>query len=124
MENAATRPRALLSVYDKTNIIEFATGLAQLGFELVSTGGTARKLKQAGLEVVGVSDIRTGYGSGGHVVNDGKWHNLATEKTNEELLTILNEKRDDYNLDLQLVIISTTDGCVYVFKLISDYELA
>jgi len=49
--------------------------------------------------IVGVSDIRTGYGSGGHVVNDGKWHNLATEKTNEELLTILNEKRDDYNLD-------------------------
>ena len=39
------------------------------------------------------------YGSNGHVVNDGKWHNLASEKTNEELLTILNEKRDDYNHD-------------------------
>lgn len=57
MENNATRPRALLSVYDKTNIVEFATGLARLGFELVSTGGTAKKLKQAGLEVIGVSDI-------------------------------------------------------------------
>lgn len=57
MENNATRPRALLSVYDKTNIVEFATGLARLGFELVSTGGTARKLKEAGLEVIGVSDI-------------------------------------------------------------------
>ena len=57
MENNATRPRALLSVYYKTNIVEFATGLARLGFELVSTGGTARKLKEAGLEVIGVSDI-------------------------------------------------------------------
>jgi len=52
-----------------------------------------------GKDKVEVSDIRPRYGSGGHVVNDGKWHNLATEKTNEELLTILNEKRDDYNLD-------------------------
>ena len=49
--------------------------------------------------IIGVSDIRPRYGSGGHVVNDSKWHNLASEKTNEELLTILNEKRDDYNLD-------------------------
>ena len=34
------------------------------------------------------------------------------------------QKADEYNLDLQLVLISTTDGCVYIFKLISDYELA
>ena len=37
----SNRPRALLSVYDKTGIVEFATSLSQLGFELVSTGGTA-----------------------------------------------------------------------------------
>ena len=48
------RPRALLSVYDKTGIVEFATSLSQMGFELVSTGGTARVLSQAGLEVIGV----------------------------------------------------------------------
>ena len=41
----STRPRALLSVWDKTGIVEFATGLAELGFELVSTGGTARLLR-------------------------------------------------------------------------------
>ena len=51
------RPRALLSVYDKTGIIDFAKGLDSLGFELVSTGGTARKLREAGLEVIGVSDV-------------------------------------------------------------------
>ncbi len=52
-----TRPRALLSVYDKTGIVEFAKGLSDLGFELVSTGGTARKLRENGLEVIGVSDV-------------------------------------------------------------------
>ena len=51
------RPRALLSVYDKTGIIEFAKGLNDLGYELVSTGGTARKLREAGLDVIGVSDV-------------------------------------------------------------------
>lgn len=51
------RPRALLSVYDKTGIIEFAKGLRDLGYELVSTGGTARKLREAGLDVIGVSDV-------------------------------------------------------------------
>ena len=51
------RPRALLSVYDKTGIIEFAKGLCDLGYELVSTGGTARKLREAGLDVIGVSDV-------------------------------------------------------------------
>ena len=50
-------PRALLSVWDKTGIVEFATSLANLGFELISTGGTARKLKEAGLEVMSVSDV-------------------------------------------------------------------
>tara|TARA_B100000767_G_scaffold275344_1_gene311860 strand:+ start:1325 stop:2947 length:1623 start_codon:yes stop_codon:yes gene_type:complete len=51
------RPRALLSVYDKTGIVDFAKGLDRLGFELVSTGGTARKLREAGLEVMGVSEV-------------------------------------------------------------------
>ena len=51
------KPRALLSVWDKTGIVEFATSLANLGFELVSTGGTARKLKEAGLDVMSVSDV-------------------------------------------------------------------
>jgi len=53
----SARPRALLSVYDKTGIIEFAKGLHDLGFELVSTGGTAKKLKDAGLNVISVSDV-------------------------------------------------------------------
>ena len=53
----SSKPRALLSVYDKTGIVEFATALSQLGFELVSTGGTARVLSQSGLKVIGVSEV-------------------------------------------------------------------
>ena len=53
----SNRGRALLSVYDKTGIVEFATGLDNLGFEILSTGGTARLLRQAGLEVTDVSEV-------------------------------------------------------------------
>src|SRR3954465_5173351 len=53
-------PRALLSVSDKNGIVEVASGLAARGFELVSTGGTARTLTEAGLPVTNVSAI-TGF---------------------------------------------------------------
>jgi phosphoribosylaminoimidazolecarboxamide formyltransferase / IMP cyclohydrolase len=53
-------PRALLSVSDKTGIVDLARGLAARGFELVSTGGTARTLSDAGLAVIGVTDL-TGF---------------------------------------------------------------
>ncbi|MBM3530703.1 MAG: bifunctional phosphoribosylaminoimidazolecarboxamide formyltransferase/IMP cyclohydrolase [Alphaproteobacteria bacterium] len=52
--------RALLSVSDKSGLTEFARGLAGHGIELVSTGGTAKALKDAGLKVLDVSDI-TGF---------------------------------------------------------------
>src|SRR3954453_3157897 len=53
-------PRALLSVSDKTGILDVGRGLIARGFELVSTGGTARPLADAGLAVTNVSDI-TGF---------------------------------------------------------------
>jgi phosphoribosylaminoimidazolecarboxamide formyltransferase/IMP cyclohydrolase len=49
--------RALLSVSDKTGVVDFARGLAELGFELVSTGGTATALREAGLEVTDVATV-------------------------------------------------------------------
>ena len=52
--------RAVLSVSDKTGIVDFARGLAELGVELVSTGGTAPALKEAGLEVRPIEDF-TGF---------------------------------------------------------------
>ncbi len=52
--------RALLSVSDKTGLIAFAAALAGYGIELVSTGGTAKALKDAGLKVIDVSEL-TGF---------------------------------------------------------------
>jgi phosphoribosylaminoimidazolecarboxamide formyltransferase/IMP cyclohydrolase len=52
--------RALLSVSDKTGIVEFARGLTELGVEIISTGGTARELTEAGISVRSISDL-TGF---------------------------------------------------------------
>jgi phosphoribosylaminoimidazolecarboxamide formyltransferase/IMP cyclohydrolase len=52
--------RALLSVTDKTGLVEFAQALAGFGVELVSTGGTARVLREAGLTVKDISEL-TGF---------------------------------------------------------------
>jgi phosphoribosylaminoimidazolecarboxamide formyltransferase/IMP cyclohydrolase len=52
--------RALLSVSDKTGLLPFARALAELGVSLLSTGGTARALREAGLEVTDVSSV-TGF---------------------------------------------------------------
>jgi phosphoribosylaminoimidazolecarboxamide formyltransferase / IMP cyclohydrolase len=49
--------RALLSVSDKTGLADFARALAKQGVEIVSTGGTAKLLRDAGLEVIDVADI-------------------------------------------------------------------
>jgi phosphoribosylaminoimidazolecarboxamide formyltransferase / IMP cyclohydrolase len=50
-------PRALLSVYDKTGITEFAAALHALGWTLISSGGTAAAISAAGLPVTDVADI-------------------------------------------------------------------
>src|SRR5687767_14449813 len=52
--------RAPLSVSDKTGVVEFARGLVELGVELVSTGGTAAALREAGLQVRAIEDF-TGF---------------------------------------------------------------
>ena len=47
--------RALISVSDKTGIVEFARSLAELGIELISTGGTYKILKENGVSVMEIS---------------------------------------------------------------------
>ena len=49
--------RALISVYDKTGIVEFSKSLVLLGWEIISTGGTYTTLKEAGIKVLEVEDI-------------------------------------------------------------------
>jgi phosphoribosylaminoimidazolecarboxamide formyltransferase/IMP cyclohydrolase len=58
-DSSASR-RALLSVSDKTGLFEFAQGLQRLGFEIVSTGGTATALANAGIPVISISEV-TGF---------------------------------------------------------------
>ena len=54
------KKRALISVSDKSGIVELARELEQLSFEILSTGGTAEALSKAGISVINVSDI-TGF---------------------------------------------------------------
>ncbi len=53
-------PRALISVYDKSRIVDFARSLHELGWEIVSSGGTARVLSEAKIPVIDVAEI-TGF---------------------------------------------------------------
>jgi phosphoribosylaminoimidazolecarboxamide formyltransferase/IMP cyclohydrolase len=55
-----TPKRALLSVSDKTGLVDFARTLAAAGYELISTGGTSKALRDAGLKVADISDL-TGF---------------------------------------------------------------
>ena len=52
--------KALLSVYDKSRLLDFARSLRNLDYELVSTGGTHKELTEAGLEVQQVATL-TGF---------------------------------------------------------------
>ena len=77
--------RALLSVSDKEGIVEFARGLAGMGVEIVSTGGTAAALSAAGLEVRAIDDL-TGFPE----IMDGRVKTL-----NPKLYAGLLARRDD-----------------------------
>lgn len=52
-----SRPKAIISVSDKTGVVEFARGLLELGFEVITTGGTMKSLADAGVAVRAVSDF-------------------------------------------------------------------
>src|ERR1051326_6306639 len=63
--------RALISVSDKTGVADFAKSLAALGVEILSTGGTASALREAGLEVTDVSEF-----TGQEEILDGRVNTL------------------------------------------------
>jgi phosphoribosylaminoimidazolecarboxamide formyltransferase/IMP cyclohydrolase len=60
IKDKACMPRALLSVSNKTDIVNFATSLVELGWELVASGGTQKTLEEAGLQVTSVGQL-TGF---------------------------------------------------------------
>ena len=51
------RPRALLSVWEKEGIVEFASSLNDMGWTIISTGGTSKKLREANIDVMDVSEL-------------------------------------------------------------------
>lgn len=61
--------RALISVSDKTGIVEFAKGLHELGVEIISTGGTMKAIADAGIPVMSVSEV-TGFRNDGRQSKD------------------------------------------------------
>ncbi len=60
VENSSGKKRAIISVSDKTGVVDFANGLVSLGFEIFSTGGTKQALAEAGVPVHSVTDL-TGF---------------------------------------------------------------
>ena len=54
---SSSQPTAILSVYDKTGLVELARGLAAKGVRLLGSGGTAKAVRAAGLEIGDVSDM-------------------------------------------------------------------
>jgi len=60
MSSKAKVKRALVSVSDKTAVVEFAQALTRMGVEIISTGGTARALREAGVKVIGIEEV-TGF---------------------------------------------------------------
>ena len=50
-------PRALISVYDKTGVVDFAGELVALGWEIISTGGTSKQLREAGIPTKDISEV-------------------------------------------------------------------
>ena len=77
--------RALVSVSDKTGVAEFARGLSELGIEILSTGGTAAAIRDAGVEVTDVSDF-----TGSEEILDGRVKTL-----HPRLHAALLARRDD-----------------------------
>ncbi len=90
--------RALLSVSDKSGLVEFARALAGLGVELVSTGGTARAIAAAGLKVTDVSEL-TGFPE----MMDGRVKTLHP-KVHGGLLAIRDNAEHDHAMKMQGIL--------------------
>jgi len=108
MEN---KKRALLSVSDKTGVVDFARGLAELGFDIISTGGTFKALNEAGVAVKEIESV-TGFPE----CLDGRLKTLHP-KIHGGLLGLRdNEKHISQMKELDLIPIDIVAVNLYPFK--------
>ena len=97
--------RALISVSDKTGVVEFAKELTTLGYEIVSTGGTSKALQAADVPVIGISDV-TGFPEilegrvklNGRPVKLGDKMDMATDVLSVDGQTIRPSKKKEYKI--------------------------
>lgn len=105
------KKRALISVSDKTGVVAFARQLSELGVEIISTGGTASLLKEAGIPVIGISEV-TGFPE----ILDGRVKTLHPA-IHSGLLAVRNNPAHQQQLaDLQIAPIDFVVVNLYPFK--------
>jgi len=102
--------RALLSVFDKEGLVELAQFLAAHGVQLLSTGGTAKKIRDAGLEVMDVSD----YTQSPEIL-DGRVKTLHP-KVHGGLLAVRGNAKHEAEMEVRVV-------CKCVHSCITTYHL-
>ncbi|MDA5109928.1 bifunctional phosphoribosylaminoimidazolecarboxamide formyltransferase/IMP cyclohydrolase [Brevibacillus thermoruber] len=103
--------KALISVSDKTGLIPFARRLADAGVEIISTGGTAAMLKEAGIPVIGISEV-TGFPE----ILDGRVKTLHPNIHSGLLAVRDNETHRQQLNDLQIETIDLVVVNLYPFK--------
>lgn len=103
--------RALLSVSDKTSLLDFAQGLVRNGYEIISTGGTKKALEEAGLPVIGISEI-TGFPE----IMDGRVKTLHPNVHGALLCVRDNEEHVKQIQDLGIDYIDLVCVNLYPFK--------
>ncbi|WCK56708.1 bifunctional phosphoribosylaminoimidazolecarboxamide formyltransferase/IMP cyclohydrolase [Aneurinibacillus sp. Ricciae_BoGa-3] len=103
--------RALISVSDKTGVVEFAQQLDKLGIEIVSTGGTSKLLKEAGVNVIGISEV-TGFPE----IMDGRVKTLHPNIHGGLLAVRDNEKHMQQLAEHQITPIELVVVNLYPFK--------
>jgi len=102
---------ALLSVFDKTGIVEFASALTESGFTIISTGGTAKTLTNAGITVVPIQDI-----TGNPESFDGRMKSISFQVASGILFDRTNKKHIQEAEDLNIKPIDIVVCNLYPFE--------
>lgn len=111
-QKRASAPKfALLSVSDKTGIVEFATGLKELGYQIISTGGTGKTLQEAGISIIPIQEI-----TGNPESFDGRMKTISFEIESALLYDRTNPKHQKEAKNLKIKNIELVCCNLYPFE--------